>query len=741
MPVEGFSEAEIVLKARRRLEHPLFVTIWLGAACFSLAEGNLFYLIAPTFAVAVNLLAVHRTREVYVSRLFINAAVALSTVVMALELLSGRVSLPAATAHYMILIQMVKLFERKRNRDYVQMLAMSTLCVVAAGLFSQALWFAAALAVYVVFAAHTTLVLTLKRGLDASAEARLVTESSPLDPHQVAWNVIRDWPTRALARRLAGILAVVAAMGVGMFFVAPREGAASSTTLLGMRAPATAGYTNSVTLGETRKVYTSDRVLMWVTLEGDGARPAGYLRGNVFDKYDRSRWSKVGSSLWPDVPLPQLLPQMLQGAIVQHVSIADHGLLPTLFAVFPAVRVESPDGDVLIGADMHITLKPSVLLNRPVRYTAYSWPRPLTTEQKAYLATLEERYEPLPWRPEETVRASRAVVELAMTLCRDLVHARQADPSRGDELDLAIAQRIARHLRENYVYSLDLSAAEPDRDGVEDFLFHMKQGHCEYFASAMTVMCRVLGVNAKLATGFLVEEYNPLGAHYVVRERDAHAWTEVFTSAGGWVIFDATSTSRTVPARGGWRQGVDDFWGTLRYLWYRRVIGYDAKSQRHLWQWLAGQVSSAWQATRDALGRSATNLLIHGHVDAALVRMAVATGLAALVLEALLCVRFHRRRQCAREAERELSTKPWGVLRFIPGLLALLEKKGLDRQPGRTVRELALEAAGRFNLPPGVLLVLVELYYRARWGQVAPAAEEIAAAEAQVRQIQESLPA
>jgi hypothetical protein len=44
-------------------------------------------------------------------------------------------------------------------------------------------------------------------------------------------------------------------------------------------------------------------------------------------------------------------------------------------------------------------------------------------------------------------------------------------------------------------------------------------------------------------------------------------------------------------------------------------------------------------------------------------------------------------------------------------------------------------------LPPGILLVLVELYYRARWGQVAPAAEEIAAAEAQVRQIQESLPA
>ena len=148
MPLRSFSEAEIALMARRRLERPLLATLWLGALMFGLAEGNAFYVLAGTFAVAVNALAVERRREVYVHRLWVNIAVLAAVAILLLEVHARDVFLPAALAHFMILMQVCKLFERKTNRDYVQMLALSVLTVVAAALFSQAMWFALLLVAY-----------------------------------------------------------------------------------------------------------------------------------------------------------------------------------------------------------------------------------------------------------------------------------------------------------------------------------------------------------------------------------------------------------------------------------------------------------------------------------------------------------------------------------------------------------------------------------------------------------------
>jgi len=80
----------MMLTERRRLERPLLVTIWLGVTTFSLAEGSLFYMLAGTLAVVVNLLAVSRGKEVFVHRLFVNAGVAVATGVLLLEVFIRR---------------------------------------------------------------------------------------------------------------------------------------------------------------------------------------------------------------------------------------------------------------------------------------------------------------------------------------------------------------------------------------------------------------------------------------------------------------------------------------------------------------------------------------------------------------------------------------------------------------------------------------------------------------------------
>lgn len=78
-------------------------------------------------------------------------------------------------------------------------------------------------------------------------------------------------------------------------------------------------------------------------------------------------------------------------------------------------------------------------------------------------------------------------------------------------------------------------------DPVDEFMFKSKTGFCEHYASAFTFMMRAAGVPARVVTGYMGGEYNPVGDYVVVRQSDAHAWTEVWLYGQGWVRVDPTS--------------------------------------------------------------------------------------------------------------------------------------------------------------------------------------------------------
>jgi protein-glutamine gamma-glutamyltransferase len=101
------------------------------------------------------------------------------------------------------------------------------------------------------------------------------------------------------------------------------------------------------------------------------------------------------------------------------------------------------------------------------------------------------------------------------------------------------ARAIEQHLRHRYGYTLELPAHEV-RDPLAYFLFDRKKGHCEYFASAMAVMLRTLGIPSRLVTGFQSGVWNPLTDLYVIRASDAHSWVEAWLPGRGWVTFDPT---------------------------------------------------------------------------------------------------------------------------------------------------------------------------------------------------------
>ena len=152
------------------------------------------------------------------------------------------------------------------------------------------------------------------------------------------------------------------------------------------------------------------------------------------------------------------------------------------------------------------------------------------------------------------IKRARSAPKDVLTLLRPLAQQRVGPEPLSP---LAAAQKLQDYFRRQYVYSLDVNLAK-EGDPIVDFVLHRRPGYCEYFASGMVLLLRALDIPARVVGGFVVGEYNPFIGQWIVRQRDAHAWAEVFDAASGrWVAFDATPRLATQTLR---RQGL---WGLI----------------------------------------------------------------------------------------------------------------------------------------------------------------------------------
>jgi len=149
--------------------------------------------------------------------------------------------------------------------------------------------------------------------------------------------------------------------------------------------------------------------------------------------------------------------------------------------------------------------------------------RQLRAASDEYPAWVMERYLQLPARLPRRVR----------TLSHELII--------GASTPYDKAEAIQNYLR-RITYDQHITAPPPGEDAVDWFLFENRRGYCDYYASAMAVLCRASGIPARIAQGYAPGEYNPGSRIYQVRQLDAHAWAEVYFPGYGWISFEPTSS-------------------------------------------------------------------------------------------------------------------------------------------------------------------------------------------------------
>ncbi len=170
----------------------------------------------------------------------------------------------------------------------------------------------------------------------------------------------------------------------------------------------------------------------------------------------------------------------------------------------------------------------------------------------------------------------------------------------------AVVERALNYFQEQpFVYTLTPPLL--DGDNVDGFLFETRQGFCENFASAFTVLMRAAGIPSRVVTGYQGGELNELGDFLTVRQRDAHAWSEAWLGeTEGWVRIDPTGAvapsriesgmeaalprpigpralniQASEPVRRAWRN-LRHGWEALNNAWNEWVLGYGPERQRRL---------------------------------------------------------------------------------------------------------------------------------------------------------------
>jgi transglutaminase-like putative cysteine protease len=298
------------------------------------------------------------------------------------------------------------------------------------------------------------------------------------------------------------------------------------------------------------------------------------------------------------------------------------------------------------------------------------------------------------------------------------------------------ARAIEAYLKTQFRYTLDLKPVA-NKDPLAEFLFDLKEGHCEYFASAMVIMLRTLGIPARIVNGFQMGELNELNNFYTVRESDAHSWVEVyFPRSEAWIEFDPTpSAGINDYSGGGLMSRLRRYADAMEVFWLDYIVTLDQDEQaslmveiQHRLMGLKDRAQSYYVAAKDWIRQLVSDYLTPRRWSAmdTMRLMAGVLVLGAAALAGYVVIAHRKRRRLAPTGygpwwHRLFILPTWrrriargnhaeSAVLFYEQMLAIARRAGLIKHPGQTPVEFAAGSGFR------QIVEITSLYNQVRFG-------------------------
>ncbi|MFO0898587.1 MAG: DUF3488 and transglutaminase-like domain-containing protein [Pirellulales bacterium] len=707
-------------------------------------------------------------------------------------------SMLLSIAYLLISLQVVVLFQEKTERVYWQLAMSSLLQVVVACVLNEGLLFGVLLIGYLFVGLLTLAVFFIYRETQLGPARTRVAAAAPASglgtvrwplgrqnagfAGAVSGDLAQSALGRGLLRQMGLVLLGSLVFSFCLFYAVPRLKRGATGSAFAAAPQRVVGFSPHVRLGELGSAVQNPELVMQVRFfDGQTRQPyplaeEPMFRGSLLVSYEDGQWEQAQSVAGKQGPSKQSLPLAgdAVGRVRQRIQLEPLNEA-VVFCIYPAEQLSGDeDLDYISGAQQiernsqQRDRRLDIELSTTGFWKNRQWP--VTPHAKVQTARQLEK-----WRLEQGEAAVYGVLsaedraqltsvpsslqELPQ-LAAKLVAAGNLPPA--DRIGQAML--LEQYLRDSgeFVYSLRGVARDSGLDPVEDFLLQHKQGHCEYFASALALLLRSQGIPARIVVGFKGGDFNSYDNVYSVRQLHAHTWVEAYLepdqlppwplghpassyTGGGWLRLDPTPgvDESGAPRLGrGWFPATRELVEYLQRLWSNYVIGLTPERQRtaiygpllrsretlkrllqrETWEEWSKRIN--WKSIRERNWFSWRGGLAGMAISLALVGLYLMVR--AMVRKVLRWIRA--RRPAPRPAEE-------AAVEFYRRFEQLASRRGLARGAPQTAHEFAEEVAGHLaagerglqiaGLPPR----LASYFYQVRFGRQSLDAAQLAAVE------------
>jgi len=495
-----------------------FMIASLGAFSISPFAGNLF--VAGMFAVMIFSYFLDKSDHAFLPRMVLNIIAVIVILLTFARMNIDNVVIPAMEA--LLVITSIKFLEHnKEYRDYMQIYLLSILMLAASGLENLGLSFAFHMTAMFIMVTVAVIFLTIASEKKDSALNR-----------KDMYLIIR----RTL---LLPVLSVP--LAIVIFLVLPRT-SIPFFDFLNSNGVSQVGFTDTIRLGNVSSIQGDNRIIFRAAMRQIPQRHL-YWRGIVLDKFDGKNWKASHKRGVPDYT---------EGEAVEQTILLEPYYDKYLFSLDAPSKIEIYR--VRRTTDMVYYMRNSI--RKRTQYEAYS--------------ILSEYYRDKRIDKDFYTKVPENIAEYMNMYAEDIA---------GDNT-LETASNVMAYFQGNG-FKYGLEGLPTGDNALKDFMTVNKTGNCEFYASAAAIILRLKGIPARLVGGYKGGIYNSRAGYYLVPQKNAHVWVEVYVEGKGWKRFDPTPASMDLfTTRGSsFRESVRMFFDTINYYWNASVIGYDAGQQ------------------------------------------------------------------------------------------------------------------------------------------------------------------